>query len=119
MSSSEYLKKMNKCNEIKEKIGKLKITLEDCIDSVNLSKEKADNVIVNGDTIDKGDLKKISTILEQARTAFTIIIENCGEQAEEYKRQYYKALEAEEYARKKIAAVKGSKKIKNERMMNK
>lgn len=87
MGSSDYAGLVAKCNQIIKDVSALYSYIESCSNNINKFKPLIAETIIDNETIDKGTIDNVGTVLSHLRSVFDTVIAECT-----LKREIYEAL---------------------------
>ena len=109
-SSSYYKAKIEKFEGYKGKVSSVSGKLNNPDESLGLSTKFVDNVVINGEAIDKGVLSgTIGSGIASIESNLASVIGECDKKIEEYTALYKQALIQEEEARQRQLALQRKK----------
>ena len=108
MSSSYYKDKLEKYKGYLGKVSGVSGKTSSSNESLSSSAKFVENIVINGESIDKGALKEIQSVLDSVDDAISAVKGEINRKISEYTGLYQKAL-AEEEAAHKAAAEKAAR----------
>ncbi len=103
-SSAVYKQKIDEFTNMKAQLSGLLGPIETCTSSVTKSKEYLENIVICGETIDKGVLSgNVGTTVNSISDLVNTLINECQTKINEYTDLYNAALKAEQEAAEREA----------------